>query len=590
VITKSFFKKILIVFLLISSVLGGFSYPHVLAKTSSEIGKEIENQQKELNKTQQELKEAEEALAKSLGDLESVQSGLPKIEAEISKIEAEIKFNMSKLKVIEEEKRLKELEKADKEQKQKASLRSSYMEWRSKNPLVHTIVESQYDLNKNQAYTSRILSGEHSDILGLLTTLDSITLKMEEYEKSMKDLEVKNQELAQKKRDLETQIAYYNSIYANNSVQVNSLKTLTQNIESQLNGLREEQKQAYQKETWILEQNKPPTPQEPPSNGDPTPQSTFVFSGRGRDLYQGHGVGMSQWGAYGAANAGMDSISILKFYYAGVGIIGGYESRTINVEGYGTKNIEDYVAGQGEVPGRACGTAEMASARPDKYVVDNPGTAWDCWPEEAIKAQAIAFRTYGLFHAGFVYSDARSQVYNGSNYTRWAADETRGKVITAGGNIIEALYSSDNSQGAGTANNDTIWQNIYGDGTPYSYLRAANDSSFAYQTPWTYWQYQTVGRYNYTSIGQMLNFVINQSPDYDAGLKSQITAIKNAAGTITSVEFERDPSGRVKKVWLSGSNGRSSIGGWWFKNLWNNWAYYSETYDYIYSQTFYLNF
>jgi stage II sporulation protein D len=42
----------------------------------------------------------------------------------------------------------------------------------------------------------------------------------------------------------------------------------------------------------------------------------FVFTGRGF----GHGVGMSQWGMQGAANAGMDYEQILKHYYQGIAL------------------------------------------------------------------------------------------------------------------------------------------------------------------------------------------------------------------------------------------------------------------------------
>jgi SpoIID/LytB domain protein len=41
---------------------------------------------------------------------------------------------------------------------------------------------------------------------------------------------------------------------------------------------------------------------------------TFTFHGRGN----GHGVGLSQWGAYGMATLGYDYEAILKHYYQGI--------------------------------------------------------------------------------------------------------------------------------------------------------------------------------------------------------------------------------------------------------------------------------
>jgi len=44
---------------------------------------------------------------------------------------------------------------------------------------------------------------------------------------------------------------------------------------------------------------------------------TFIISGSGN----GHGVGMSQWGAYGMALQGSGYQDILKYYYQGINII-----------------------------------------------------------------------------------------------------------------------------------------------------------------------------------------------------------------------------------------------------------------------------
>jgi SpoIID/LytB domain protein len=271
----------------------------------------------------------------------------------------------------------------------------------------------------------------------------------------------------------------------------------------------------------------------------------------------------------------------------------GYETTSLSVQGYGTLNIEDYLAGQSEIPTRACGTAQQAQENPLKFVVDNTSTPWDCWPEEAIKAQIVAFRSYAINYAntrGQICTTAACQVYNGSQNTRWAADETKGIVATYNGQVIEALYSSDNSQGTGTANNDTIFQNLAGDGNPIGYLRAVNDSAYARQTQWTNWTYST-NQYDFNSIDQMLSYAATStSTGYSSSVKAEFQAIINDIGKVADINFERDPSLRVKKVIFIGSTGKQrTIGGWWFKNLWNSWIYDSGKSDYIYSQTFYLN-
>ncbi len=45
----------------------------------------------------------------------------------------------------------------------------------------------------------------------------------------------------------------------------------------------------------------------------PSPSGLLAFTGHG----WGHGIGMSQWGAYGAASAGLSAAQILDFYYPG---------------------------------------------------------------------------------------------------------------------------------------------------------------------------------------------------------------------------------------------------------------------------------
>jgi stage II sporulation protein D len=80
----------------------------------------------------------------------------------------------------------------------------------------------------------------------------------------------------------------------------------------------------------------------------------------------------------------------------------------------------------------------------------------DGWPPEALKAQAVAARTYALHQIragaaraaqGFdLYDDDRSQVYNGlrneAPETVLAARETRGEACYFGGRIFKAFYQN----------------------------------------------------------------------------------------------------------------------------------------------------
>lgn len=76
------------------------------------------------------------------------------------------------------------------------------------------------------------------------------------------------------------------------------------------------------------------------------------------------------------------------------------------------------------------------------------------WPMDALKAQAIAARSYALVHylrpANPLYdlgNTQRWQVYKGINSewntTRQAAEETRGVFLSYKGGVVESLYASD---------------------------------------------------------------------------------------------------------------------------------------------------
>jgi SpoIID/LytB domain protein len=140
---------------------------------------------------------------------------------------------------------------------------------------------------------------------------------------------------------------------------------------------------------------------------------TLVIAGAG----DGHGVGMSQYGALGYAQRGYTYQAILAHYYTGT-TIGQAPSNAIVKVLVGNRvrkvPLERYV--------RGVVSAEMPAG----------------WPPAALEAQAIASRTYALTaHAGGsrfdVYSDTRSQMYRGvaaeTAQTNAAIAATAGQIL-----------------------------------------------------------------------------------------------------------------------------------------------------------------
>ncbi len=97
------------------------------------------------------------------------------------------------------------------------------------------------------------------------------------------------------------------------------------------------------------------------------------------------------------------------------------------------------------------------------------------WPLEALKAQAIASRTYALKKKGNLLFDIDStqkdQVYSGLESrtikTQRAVRSTRSLIIVHNNKLINALFHS--SSGTQTENSEDVWSN------KYDYLRSVKD-------------------------------------------------------------------------------------------------------------------
>ena len=108
------------------------------------------------------------------------------------------------------------------------------------------------------------------------------------------------------------------------------------------------------------------------------------------------------------------------------------------------------------------------------------------WPMEALKAQAIASRTYALKQKGNnlfdIDSTQKNQVYNGLESRTYktirAVKSTRSLVLTYKNKLINALFHS--SSGGMTENSQDVWKN------KYPYLSSVRD--FDKKNPKFRWQ------------------------------------------------------------------------------------------------------
>ena len=243
----------------------------------------------------------------------------------------------------------------------------------------------------------------------------------------------------------------------------------------------------------------------------------------------GHGVGMSQWGAYGYALHGLGFARILAHYYPGTALgpapthavrVLLRRAKRLTVGSTSTWKAVDATGASvqldpgsltltpaSKLHGRAVKLpVTFTSAAPlaiagkpfrGRIVVSLDGNALQAvdvvsleaylkgvvpsempsdWPAAALRAQAVAARSYALANlvqgrSFDLYADSRSQVYGGidaeSPSTSAAVDATKGQVVLFGGAVADTLFCS--TSGGRTASAAEML------GTPIPYLVSVAD-------------------------------------------------------------------------------------------------------------------
>ncbi|MCL4384134.1 hypothetical protein M1116_01655 [Patescibacteria group bacterium] len=301
-----------------------------------------------------------------------------------------------------------------------------------------------------------------------------------------------------------------------------------------------------------------------------------------------HRKGMSQYGAFGRAKAGQNYEAILKAYYGDIRLdkvdTGGSIKTTV-----GTLPFEDnYLVGIAEMP---------------KDWGDQGGY-------EALKAQAIAARTYALNSTnnlqGTICVDENCQVYSrdrASNPGRWrdAVNDTRGMVIKSNktGQIFSTMYASTsggatlsyNSQGYDTpmlwdapCGNQSCWP---GDsyekqsGSPWYYkgwYKTRSGAAYGRSHPWlTNDEFADIANavvyYSQTHDSSHLSQITNCIGSCDSNawsrdeLRRQMDSHGGAISTVNGVSVDYSTSGYTKTVHLNTDKGSFDINGSDFQQI-----------------------
>src|SRR5215212_9387352 len=176
----------------------------------------------------------------------------------------------------------------------------------------------------------------------------------------------------------------------------------------------------------------------------------------------GHGIGMSQYGAYGYALQGAKYTGILAHYYKGTRLSSA-PGRPVRVL---LQPVDPYIRVRGatSVGGRALRPSRIYVAKRgggvtaineldmDSYLRGVvAGEMPSSWPLEALKVQAVAARTYALATRKTTglydqYPDTRSQVYRGVTGESVSSDAavraTAGQIVTYSGQPAVTYYFS----------------------------------------------------------------------------------------------------------------------------------------------------
>lgn len=303
-------------------------------------------------------------------------------------------------------------------------------------------------------------------------------------------------------------------------------------------------------------------------------------------------VGLNQYGAYGRANTGENADTILHAYY--------------NFDGY--QNINNVNINVNDGNGIGQGNVIWSGSLEDyvKRIYEVP----DSWPSEALKAQAIAVRSYVLAAtnngANSICANQNCQVFKtdpkGGNWEQ-ATNDTSGQVMVQGGQPIKAWFSSTHG-GYVHSSSDIGWsgtsftknaQDTSGGVNSFSDL---NNNAYDKASPWFYCDWGSRSSGNNTAwlqpseVADIVNVIMLLQKDSGVSNHLYQTDKPNLAGTdtwdagrvrqelqnrgvtpynnINNVSISADfGAGKVSNVSVSGDAGTNSFAGSDFKNYFN---------------------
>jgi peptidoglycan hydrolase-like amidase len=398
--------------------------------------------------------------------------------------------------------------------------------------------------------------------------ITNMAVSISSLEDRKKALESEQLRLATIKSDLDKQSAKLDEI-------VSGAKAYQNNLSGQIAQLTAKQQSILSEKsgTFVTAVGDVPLADDPKASPNYNPGFSPAFAAFSFGAYT-HRKGMSQYGAKGRAQSGQNSTQILHAYY-GKDPVSKDTGGTIKVSGYGEIDFE----------GRyLMGIAEMPSS----------------FPKEALKAQAIAARSYAYRYKSQgteICTNEACQVYlnskadNPPSEWRQAVEETRGQIIED----VVTYYSSTTGGYSTTGGWDTT------SGTKDTWTSGAYEKIG--NSPWFYkaWYTQsysisssTCGEanpwLNQEEMADILNsYLIQNKSGVDNGRITPVTTscwggnpysmgdVRNLAGSVgggsvtsvSSVSVTYSNDGTTANVSFGTNRGTISLSGSDFKQIFN---------------------
>lgn len=383
----------------------------VLADDLDDINKQISQKQAEYQQTESKLKEAENSQKKLSDLLTGLQGKLGATSAQMEELNTQVAVVRAQLTEVETKLSERQSELMKNETIRDQTIRSYYVQ-KQVPPMQYLLTGDFNESSKKFAFQQAILDKLRNVIEGLNQEVAQYQEQKAKVAEIKTGMEKTLQSLASLKIKLSSDTASTNTQITQVEKQKSELKTQLQSITDALNSLSAKQQAllASKSGSFTTSVGDVPLADDPKASPTYNPGFSPAFAAFSFGAYS-HRNGMSQYGALGRANSGQTAEQMLARYYPGANLNKNYGvPATISVQGYGEMPFEDQYMNR---------IYEMPSD----------------WPMEALKAQAVAARSYAIRSSKPICTTEACQVYKDSDKPeRWkqAVRETRGWVLEGG--------------------------------------------------------------------------------------------------------------------------------------------------------------